>query len=1055
MGKYLISTQVAGVVFLVHNNKPANLLNSIGDTNKMPYEESLIPNSKNTNYKEKNMAKSFAFQHSMFHYFKPLDEEEEDPKPHVSLKKRYVPSLTVFTRVVMISFVLASLWYLMAMLYGFVTDESLGIYTEQDVTGQNIRADVFLEDSITSNLADSYFDNSHLESRGSLVRDFIRREPPSDKKCRNIPKVLRFDCYPQDGATKLNCENRGCCWNPPDHVNCDNDNCSKRVPLDVPYCYYPEDWTSYQYFNMTPDGNDFSGLLRIGAKSSYKNDIGIIKIESTSLTDSIIRVKISDPDNARYEPPWPVKRDWKKLPKKSSSPKYIFEIDESKAGFAIRRASDKTVLFNSIGIGGFTFSDQFLQIHSILPSYNIYGLGEHRNNLRLDTNWQSFTMFNSDQPPTEKMNLYGSHPFYLVMEESGMSHGVLFLNSNAMDVILQPAPAITFRTIGGIFDLYFFMGPTPADVLRQYSEIVGKPFMPPYWSLGFHLCKYGYKSLAVTKEVWNRTRNAKIPFDTQWNDIDYMDRNNDFTYDKKDFKDLPEFVDELHSVGMHYIPIIDAGLSASEKPGEYLPYDEGLRERIFVKDSATGQPFVGKVWNLVSTVWPDFTNPMTSDYYLRMLQNTHKMFAFDGIWIDMNEPSNFYNGRVNGCTKNDLDYPQYVPNVRGGMLASRTFCMDAQHHLGLHYNLHNTHGIGQAVATNFALKSIRNKRPFIISRSTWAGFGYYAGHWTGDILSDWHDLRMSIPEILSYSLFQVPMVGADICGFRGNTTPALCNRWSQLGAFYPFSRNHNSDESIPQDPVAMGDLVVHSTRKALMIRYRFLPYLYTLFFKAHKFGDTVARPLFIEFTNDKNTYDIDKQFLWGSSLMIIPVLEENKVEVTAYIPRGPWYDFYTKAFMFSTGFNHTLKAPMDTIPLMIRGGSILPAQTPSVTTTQSRKKKFELLVALDENGFASGELYWDDGDSLDSLENYQFRWLSFTVQNRTLRNREVNNGYFSGDMILGKVSVMGVGTVVDGVYLNGNEHGDFTYDIERKYLNITGLGVDLKTSLTLSWVFKK
>lgn len=145
--------------------------------------------------------------------------------------------------------------------------------------------------------------------------------------------------------------------------------------------------------------------------------------------------------------------------------------------------------------------------------------------------------------------------------------------------------------------------------------------------------------------------------DTQWNDIDYMDRNNDFTYDKKKFRDLSQFVDDIHSVsiskfvfisfvvnhltlvfqaGMHYIPIIDAGVSASEKPGTYPPYDEGLVDDIFVKDATSGQPFIGKVWNLVSTVWPDFTNPKIKDYYIRMLQKTHKMFPFDGIWIVRN-----------------------------------------------------------------------------------------------------------------------------------------------------------------------------------------------------------------------------------------------------------------------------------------------------------------------------------------------------------------------------------------------------------------------------------
>ncbi|XP_015511679.1 lysosomal alpha-glucosidase-like [Neodiprion lecontei] len=873
----------------------------------------------------------------------------------------------------------------------------------------------------------------------------------NEQKFGNIPKALRFDCHPEDGASQLSCTNRGCCWNPIDDDN-DSENMYR---LDAPFCYYPEDWPGYEFINSTIKGNDFSGFLIRKVKSFYNDDIPVIKMETTTLSDSILRVKINDPQSPRYEPPWPVKSNWETSRVKDSSPKYIFQTDSSRPGFAIKRAADNNTIFDAIGKGGFIFSERFLQISSLLPSHNIYGLGEHRTKLKLNTNWNSFTMFNKDQPPTEQANLYGSHPFYIVIEDSGDCHGVLFLNSNAMDIILQPAPAITFRTIGGILDFYFFMGPTPADVLRQYAEIVGKPFFPPYWSLGFHLCQLGYGSVSRTREVWNRTRNAGIPFDTQWNDIDYMENRNDFTYDKKNFKDLPQFVDEIHSMGMHYIPMIDAGVAVAEKAGTYLPYDEGLRDDVFVKDAETNQPFTGKVWNPIATVWPDFTHPNSTAYYFRMLKSMHDMFAFDGLWIDMNEPSNFLNGKVNGCTYNKLDYPQYVPHVVDRLLATKTLCMNAKHHLGSHYNLHNTYGTGQAIAANLAMRKIRSKRPFIISRSTWEGAGHYAGHWTGDIYSSWHDLRMSIPEVLSYSLYQVPMVGADICGFDGNASVSLCNRWVQLGAFYPFARNHNSDDTIVQDPVAMGDLVVESAKKALMIRYRFLPYLYTLFFKAHKFGDTVARPLFVEFTNDRNTYSIDKQFLWGRSLMIIPVLEENEVEVTAYIPPGPWYDFYSKAFTFSKGENFTLKAPLDTIPLMIRGGSILPGQTPNVTTTLSRKNKFELLVALDGNGFASGELYWDDGDSLDSFEKQQFRWLNFTVKDQKLTSRKVEKGGLSQDMILGRVSVMGISRKVHRVFLNDNSSIPFMYNKRRLYLNVRGLHVDLKRNFTLSWAFEE
>nr|XP_012150825.1 PREDICTED: lysosomal alpha-glucosidase-like isoform X2 [Megachile rotundata] len=872
-------------------------------------------------------------------------------------------------------------------------------------------------------------------------------EMPGTIQCNNIPVGLRFDCHPEDGASELSCKSRGCCWNP---INKQISKI-KRAPLNVPYCYYSKNWTIYKYENYSKEGNEFIGFLKQTGNSFYENDLPFVKVEISSVDDSILRVKMYDPSKTRYEPPWPVRPDPKPFTRKNINAKYKLDIDNTKLGFKVYRTSDDTTIFDSFNVGGFIFANQFLQISALLPTHNIYGIGEHQTGLKLNTNWQSFTLFNKDQPPIENANLYGSHPFYLMMENSGKSHGVLFLNSNAMDVILQPSPGITFRSIGGIFDMYIFLGPSPADVVRQYSEIVGKPFLPPYWSLGFHLCRYGYKTLEETKKVWNRTVAAEIPFDTQWNDLDYMDKNNDFTYNLEKFKDLPKFVKELHSRGMHYIPLIDAGISGSESNGSYAPYDEGLKEDLLVKDAAINRPFVGKVWNMISTVWPDFTNPKTPEYYFRMMRNLHNSFPFDGAWIDMNEPSNFYNGGKEGCTKNDLDYPKYVPNVIEGLLATKTLCMNAKHYLGNHYDLHNTYGIGQAVATNYALRKIRGKRPFIISRSSWVGQGHYSGHWTGDVYSCWHDLRMSISAILSSNFYQIPMVGADICGFNGNATIELCNRWMQLGAFYPFSRNHNSDDTIEQDPVAMGDLVVNSAKRALRIRYWLLPYLYTLFFRAHKFGETVARPLFFEFPSDSNTYDIDAQFLWGSSLMIVPVLEEGKKTVTAYLPRGPWYDLYTRNVTFGVDKYYTLNAPLDIIPLMIRGGSILPVQRPATTTTESRKNDLELLIALDHVNKAKGELYWDDGDSLDSYEKEEFVWLLFEVENDTLSSYKAEKkSRFKEKIALNRIEIWGIRQNVTQVYLNGRKI-PFDYDNEDNYLDAANLQIDPRNEFKLSW----
>ncbi|XP_050162097.1 sucrase-isomaltase, intestinal-like, partial [Myiozetetes cayanensis] len=185
------------------------------------------------------------------------------------------------------------------------------------------------------------------------------------------------------------------------------------------------------------------------------------------------------------------------------------------------------------------------------------------------------------------------------------------------------------------------------------------------------------------------------------------------------------------------------------------------------------------------------------------------------------------------------------------------------------------------------------QRSFLLSRSNFAGSGKLGGHWLGDNAASWNHLRWAIPAILEFGLFGIPYVGADICGFMDDTTEELCRRWMQVGAFYPFARNHNNIDTTPQDPAFFGadSLLVNSSRRYLNIRYQLLPYLYSLFYRAHTRGDTVARPLLHEFFSEEATWDVDEQFLWGPALLITPVLQPGVEVISAYIPDAVWYEY--------------------------------------------------------------------------------------------------------------------------------------------------------------------
>lgn len=248
----------------------------------------------------------------------------------------------------------------------------------------------------------------------------------------------------------------------------------------------------------------------------------------------------------------------------------------------------------------------------------------------------------------------------------------------------------------------------------------------------------------------------------------------------------------------------------------------------------------------------------------------------------------------------------------------------------------------------------------------------------GDNLSEWTKYRVSIAEMLAFaSIFQVPMVGSDVCGFGGNTTEELCARWATLGAFYPFYRNHNELGSIPQEFYRWPS-VAEAARKIIDIRYRLLDYLYTAFHRQTQTGEPFLQPLFYVYPTDTNTFGNELQFFYGDALLISPVHDEGQTSVDAYFPNDLFYDWYTGETIHGHGGNITLSnIDITSIPIHIRGGSIIPLRTKgAMTTTELRHRGFEILIAPNMDGYAAGELYLDDGESLhpDSTSMIEFEY---------------------------------------------------------------------------------
>ncbi|XP_051252783.1 sucrase-isomaltase, intestinal [Dicentrarchus labrax] len=875
-------------------------------------------------------------------------------------------------------------------------------------------------------------------------------------QCPNIPLAERVDCFPDAGASKLQCEQRGCCWNPLDERN-------------VPWCFFP---TNHGYtVESVEQPNPYemkAQLKRMPSPSLFGADIQELSFHAEMQSNNRLRFKIYDAHKQRFEVPH---EHINSLNSDPSSPiSNTLEVTNKPFGLTVRRKENQKVLFDTT-MAPLVFADQYLQLSAKLPSHNIYGLGEHvHRQYRHDTNWKTWPIFTRDAFPNGGThNLYGHYPFFLCLEdESGKSFGVFLMNSNAMEVTLQPAPAVTYRTIGGVLDFFVLFGDTPEQVVQEFLVLIGRPVIPPYWSLGFQLSRWDYGSLSEVKKTVERNRAVALPYDIQYTDIDYMEDKKDFTYDKAKFSELPQFADYLHEKGQRYILILDPAIATSKRVGNtaYGSYDRGTEKNAWVTDSDGKTPLLGEVWP-GETVFPDYTSQNCIDWWVDEYERFSREIKHDALWIDMNEVANFKKGSNKGCADNKLNYPPYTPKILDEVMYSKTLCMDAKQAWGNHYDVHSLYGYSMVLATEKALQRVfGGNRTLMLTRSSFPGVGKYSGHWLGDNAANWNDIKWAIPGMLEFGLFGVPYIGADICGFFDDSSEELCRRWMQVGAFYPFSRNHNAQGYKPQDPAVFGpdSTLVASSKHYLRIRYTLLPYLYTLFYKAHTTGETVVRPVMHEFYSDSATWTVDRQFLWGKHLLITPVLDPGMDTVRAYIPDAVWYDYETMEKLTHRRNHVDMYLPADKLGLHIRGGAILPTQRPDVTTTYSRRNPMGLIVALDDNNQAAGELFWDDGDSRETVKTGNHIHYKFSVLYGVLTMQVTHTGYsdpnnlkFDNIIVLGvphppmSVSVTHVNTGTTGNSTTTVPNSNIQYNEAKKVLSLQGLSLTLGETYLVQW----
>lgn len=326
-------------------------------------------------------------------------------------------------------------------------------------------------------------------------------------------------------------------------------------------------------------------------------------------------------------------------------------------------------------------------------------------------------------------------------------------------------------------------------------------------------------------------------------------------------------------------------------------------------------------------------------------------------------------GDATGLPDRDLINPAYAIDNEFYTLSNRTMNTDLIHDGGwAEYDVHNLYGAMMSEASRIAMLSRRPAlRPMIITRSTFAGSGRQVGHWLGDNGAEWDQYLTSISQLLDFSaLYQFSYTGSDVCGFSGETYDHICARWASLGAFSPFYRNHR-EVNYPPHEFYRSALVTESARNAIEIRYKLLDYIYTAMHTQSETGTPLLQPMFFHYPSDPATNALQHQYFWGPGLLVAPVTEENSTTATFYLPDDVFYDYYTHETVRGQAATHTVSdVPLTSIPLFYKGGSIVALRANSAnTTTALRGENFALVIAPGLDGKAHGELYLDDGESLE------------------------------------------------------------------------------------------
>ena len=790
-------------------------------------------------------------------------------------------------------------------------------------------------------------------------------------------------------------------------------------------------------------------ILEINVNQSHRllNKENIYHINNLKISLNIehskyVHLKIEDKDNKRWEIPKEILNHeyFDSLSNKENNNdnydkdenKILFKMDiHGLNDFATNKNfnfdlyfespedNQKKIFYSFKTDKNFLFSDNLISFQSYLTTDDIYGFGERIHNFKLEegvyTIWPIDRRNLVDDGKGSK-NLYGHQPIGLHKTKyKNIWLGFVFLNSNAQDVqihrnTLEQKTILSHKTIGGIIDYYIIVDNSPENVIKDIHYLIGKPILPPYWALGIHQCRWGFKNTFDFENVYNNYIERKIPIDSMWIDIDAMENYKIFTLNKQHFKNLPKVVDNIHKNQAKFIPIIDIAFSSYDD--DMTIYNKiGDENNLFIKSGYTNKNLFGKVWPK-KAVFPDFFNPNIKKIWDYGLDNYLKIIDYDGIWLDMNEPA-LTGGAAGEIFENEDDrekyrkeiekniqlsyIPGYIDNTNVLIAGSLSLNAITYNNERL-YNNKPLLSVYQCKQTyNYLKRKLPHKRPFILTRANSLGTGNYAFHWLGDNFSKNDYIKYSISGIFNYNIFGIPLTGADICGFNNNADGKLCARWYNVGAFYPFSRNHNSRSAKDQYPWTFGQNIENIIKKDIMVRYSLIRYFYSqLFLVSLNEKGAFFKPVMFEYPLDKNSYDdIESKIMLGEALLLCAFFENHEKNKTFIFPNSNFNMYpsgytvlnYTNDSNYSNKLRKSLSGKLNELHLFMRGGYIIPMQDTFdnyvMNTYYLRQQKINLIINPDHEGYSKGTIFFDN-DEIDTIELEKYIRINLEFKNKIL-----------------------------------------------------------------------